>query len=72
MMEAAQISETVVNLYQSTLRYNQEGSHLHTHRRENLKSYNMMTSNYDWLYDFYEYQLKLKLLNKTSIALSCS
>jgi hypothetical protein len=39
MMEAAQASETLVNFYQSTRRYNPEDSHLHTHRRENLRSY---------------------------------
>jgi hypothetical protein len=27
------------NFYQTTRRYNPEDSHLHTHRRENLKSY---------------------------------
>jgi hypothetical protein len=40
MMEAARTSETLVNFYQTTRRYNPEDSHLHTHRRENLKSYN--------------------------------
>jgi hypothetical protein len=39
MMEAARISETLANFYQTTWRYNPEDSHLHTHRRENLKSY---------------------------------
>jgi hypothetical protein len=39
MMEAARTSETVVNFYQITRRYNPEDSHLRTHRRENLKSY---------------------------------
>jgi hypothetical protein len=29
MMEAVRSSETLVNLYQSTRRYNPEGSHLH-------------------------------------------
>jgi hypothetical protein len=38
MMEAARTSETLVNFYQSTQRYNPEDSHLRTHRRENLKS----------------------------------
>jgi hypothetical protein len=37
--EAAGTSETLVNFYQTTRRYNPEDSHLHTHRRENLKSY---------------------------------
>jgi hypothetical protein len=39
MMQAASTSETVVNVYQTTWRYNPEDSHLHTHHRENLKSY---------------------------------
>jgi hypothetical protein len=39
MMEAARTSETLVNFYQTTRRYNPENSHLRTHRRENLKSY---------------------------------
>jgi hypothetical protein len=39
MMEAARTSETLVNFYQTTRFYNPEDSHLHTHRRENLKSY---------------------------------
>jgi hypothetical protein len=38
-MEAARTSETLVNFYQTTWRYNPEDSHLRTHRRENLKSY---------------------------------
>jgi hypothetical protein len=39
MIEAARTSETLVNFYQTTRRYNPEDSHLRTHRRENLKSY---------------------------------
>jgi hypothetical protein len=39
MMEAASTSETSVNFYQTTRRYNPEDSHLRTYRRENLKSY---------------------------------
>jgi hypothetical protein len=39
MMEAARTSETLVNFYQTTRRYDPEDSHLRTHRRENLKSY---------------------------------
>jgi hypothetical protein len=33
------IAETLVNFYQTTRCYNPEDSNLHTHRRENLKSY---------------------------------
>jgi hypothetical protein len=39
MMEVASSSETSVNFYQTTRRYNPEDSHLHSRRRENLKSY---------------------------------
>jgi hypothetical protein len=39
MMEAASTSETSVNFYQTTRRNNQEDTHLHTRRRENLKSH---------------------------------
>jgi hypothetical protein len=39
MMEASKTSETSVNFYHTTRRYNPEDSHLHTRRRENLKSY---------------------------------
>jgi hypothetical protein len=39
MTEAARASETLVNFYQTTRRYNPEDSHLLTHRRENFKSY---------------------------------
>jgi hypothetical protein len=35
----ARSSETLVNFYQTIWHYNPEDSHLHTHRRENLKSY---------------------------------
>jgi hypothetical protein len=38
-MEAARTSESLVNFYQTTWRYNPEDSHLCTHRRENLRSY---------------------------------
>jgi hypothetical protein len=40
MMEAASTSETSVNSYQTT-RNNPEDSHLHTCRRENLKSHSV-------------------------------
>jgi hypothetical protein len=39
MLEVANISETSVNFYQAARRNNPEGSHLHTRRRENLKSH---------------------------------
>jgi hypothetical protein len=39
LMEAASTSETWVNFYQTTRRYNPDDSHLHTHHRKNLKSY---------------------------------
>jgi hypothetical protein len=38
MMEAAKTSETSLNVYQTTRRYNPEHSHLHIRSRENLKS----------------------------------
>jgi hypothetical protein len=44
MMEAARTSETLVIFYQTTQRYKAEDSHLRTHRRENLKSYNSVIS----------------------------
>jgi receptor-type tyrosine-protein phosphatase gamma len=39
MMEVARTSETSVNFYQTTWRNNPEDSHLHTRRRENMKSH---------------------------------
>jgi hypothetical protein len=39
MMEAASMSETSVNFYQTARPNNPEDSHLHTRRRENLKSH---------------------------------
>jgi hypothetical protein len=38
MIKAASTSETSVNFYQTTRRNNPEDSHIHTRRRENLKS----------------------------------
>jgi hypothetical protein len=38
MMEAIWTSETLVNLYHSTLRYNPEDSHIRIHRRDTFKS----------------------------------
>jgi hypothetical protein len=39
MMEAARTSETLVNFYQTTRRYNPEDNPLRTNRSENPKSY---------------------------------
>jgi hypothetical protein len=39
IMETARTSEMLVNLYQTTRRYNPEDSYLRTYRLENLKSY---------------------------------
>jgi hypothetical protein len=39
MMEAVSTSEAPANFCQTTRRYNPENIHLHTRRRENLKSY---------------------------------
>jgi hypothetical protein len=39
MMEAVSTSETSVNFYQATRRNIEEDIHLHTRRRENLKSH---------------------------------
>jgi hypothetical protein len=38
-MEAARTSDTLVNFYQTTRRYNPEDNHLRTHNCEILKSY---------------------------------
>jgi hypothetical protein len=42
MMKATSTSETSVNFYQTTRRNNPGDSHLHTHRRENLKSHSLI------------------------------
>jgi hypothetical protein len=39
MVEAVTTTETSVNSYQSTRRYNPEDSHIHNYRSQNLKSY---------------------------------
>jgi hypothetical protein len=43
MMETVGTSETSVNFYQTTRRNIPEDSHLHTRRRENLKSHQNYT-----------------------------
>jgi hypothetical protein len=42
MMEAVNTCETSTDFYQTTWRNIQEESHLHTRRRENLKSHSIM------------------------------
>jgi hypothetical protein len=42
MMVAESTSETSVSFYQTVRRNNPEDSHLHTRRRENLKSHKIM------------------------------
>jgi hypothetical protein len=67
MMEAAKTSETLVKFYQTTRRYNPEDSHLRTHRRENLKSYNICSASFQfsgtllaiWLAQTSEYWLQV-------------
>jgi hypothetical protein len=39
MMEAASTCETTINFHQTAWRSNPEDSHVHTRRRENLKSH---------------------------------
>jgi hypothetical protein len=43
LVQAPSTSETSVNFYQTTRRNNPEDSHLHTCRRENLKSHCLST-----------------------------
>jgi hypothetical protein len=47
VMEAVRTSETLVNFYQTTRRYNPEDSHLRTHRSENLKSFSVVDINWN-------------------------
>jgi hypothetical protein len=44
MMEAVSTSKTSVNFYETTWRKMPEESHLHTRRRENLKSHCLLIS----------------------------
>jgi hypothetical protein len=75
MMEAARTSETSLNFYQTTRRYNPEDSHLHTRRRENLKSngnepYSIAKGG-EFLEQLSEYQLlKRTLFNGVSLLVS--
>jgi hypothetical protein len=47
-MEVARTSESSVNFYQTTRRNNPEDSHLHTRRRENLKSHIIISNFKAW------------------------
>jgi hypothetical protein len=47
MMDAARTSETLVNFYQTTRRYNAEDSQLRTHRRENQKHRFVFVKNFE-------------------------
>jgi hypothetical protein len=48
MMEVASTSETSINFYNTTQRYNPEDSHLLTRRRENLKFHKIIYSSLIW------------------------
>jgi hypothetical protein len=61
MMEAASTSETLVNFYQTTRRYNPEDSHLSTQRRENLRSYLVRTLHKTGNYLCYVFRVKLMI-----------
>jgi hypothetical protein len=64
-MEIARTSETSVNFYQTTRRYNQEDSHLRIHRRENLKSHLiLMRSFWYCLYIFNSLKLTFNIFLK--------
>jgi hypothetical protein len=59
-------SETLVKFYQTTRRCNPEDSHLHTHRRENLKSYFIGT---DLIWAIVDILLTLKVIGESFIFL---
>jgi hypothetical protein len=54
-------SETSVNFYQTTRRNNAEDSHLHTCRRENLKSHKLRSVLQKTLWKFPSWRIKLKV-----------
>jgi hypothetical protein len=58
MMEAARTSETLVNFYQTAWCYNPEDTNLHTHRRENLKSYHSLPAVRNYLFNISPANLK--------------
>jgi hypothetical protein len=62
LMEAVSTSETSVNLYETTRRDIPEDSHLHTRRRENLKSH----KEHVWkTYTAPEYAFRLSVVEDT-------
>jgi hypothetical protein len=63
MMEAASASETSVKFYQTTRHNNIEDSYLRTHCRENLKSHQVLSIFYEYLY-VYEHR-------KTNLRQNC-
>jgi hypothetical protein len=42
MMERVSTSETSIHFYETKRHYSPEGYHLHTHRREHLKSHSAL------------------------------
>jgi hypothetical protein len=62
IMEVARTCETLVNFYQTTRRYNPEDSHLHTHRRENLKSYYILLTSFSFNLKYFIEHFALKIL----------
>jgi hypothetical protein len=62
MMEAARSSETLLNFYQTTRRYNPEDSHLRTHR---LRTLNITI---DAIVDFPILNVNARDLNEAPVA----
>jgi hypothetical protein len=63
MMEAESASEMSVNFYQTTRHNTPEGSHVHTPRRENLKSDWLTDWPTNWLTDYPKKWLAEKLVD---------
>jgi hypothetical protein len=59
-MEAVRDSETTVNLYRTTRRHILEAITLHSHRYDNLKSYEASCVIQNWIFKYYlsEFQAK--------------
>jgi hypothetical protein len=64
MMEAVSRFETSVNFYQTTRRNIPEDSHLHTRRRENLKSHHVVV-----LFNIQEFWTRIDILTDFSSSL---